>query len=122
YGIKAEEVRKERNKLQEQRGEVSRKLKKSMRLEGLLQELDTKMGQMDTRLSDVLTASSHLHSAWLMIGTAINKSIESLKRIETDQEIFKFAIFFKRFIGQWKDIEQFALHMHQVFDDTVAAK
>lgn len=80
------------------------------------------MGQLDTRLRDVVTAASHLQSAWQLIGVYIDTSIEHLQRIESNQELFKFAIFFKRFIGQWKDIEKFAQHMNRVFDDAAAAK
>ncbi|MFK8332538.1 alpha-xenorhabdolysin family binary toxin subunit A [Pseudomonas sp. BJa5] len=122
YGSKAEKSRKERNKLQKQRGEVSQRLKNAVKLEGLVEDLNTQMGQMDTRLRDVLTASSHLQSAWQLIGVYIDASIEHLERIQTNQELFKFAIFFKRFIGQWKDIERFAQHMNRVFDNAAAAK
>ncbi|MCY1414141.1 hypothetical protein D9M71_295840 [compost metagenome] len=122
YGSKAEKVRKERNKRQKQRGEVSQKLKVAMRLEGLVEELGTQMRQMSSRLRDVVEASSHLQSAWQLIGVYIDASIEHLNRIESNQELFKFAMFFKRFIGQWKDIERFAQHMNRVFDDAAAAK
>ncbi|PSS57079.1 hypothetical protein C6382_11360 [Pseudomonas sp. BBP2017] len=122
YGTKAEKVRKERNKCQEQRGEVSRKIKAAVRLEGLVEELGTQMGQMETRLRDVVTASSHLQSTWQLIGVYIDASIEHLERIESNQALFKFATHFKRFIEQWKDIEMFAQHMNRVFDDAAAAK
>ncbi|MDD1015851.1 alpha-xenorhabdolysin family binary toxin subunit A [Pseudomonas rubra] len=122
YGSKAAKVRKERNKLQGQRAALSQKIKESVRLEGLVEELGTQMGQLDTRLRDVVTASSHLQSAWQLIGVYIDTSIEHLQRIETNQALFKFSIFFKRFIGQWKDIEKFAQHMNRVFDDAAAAK
>lgn len=122
YGSKAEKVRKERNKLQNQRRSISQKLKELVRLEGVIEELGTQMGQLDTRLRDVVTASSHLQSAWQLIGVYIDTSIEHLQRIESNQQLFKFAIFFKRFIGQWKDIEKFAQHMNRVFDDAAAAK
>ncbi|MCP3751276.1 alpha-xenorhabdolysin family binary toxin subunit A [Pseudomonas sp. SBB6] len=122
YGSKAAKVRKERNKLQGQRGELSQKLKAAVRLEGLVEDLGTQMGQLDTRLRDVVTAASHLQSAWQLIGVYIDTSIEHLQRIESNQELFKFAIFFKRFIGQWKDIETFAQHMNRVFDDAAAAQ
>ncbi|TDF81694.1 alpha-xenorhabdolysin family binary toxin subunit A [Pseudomonas sp. H9] len=122
YGSKAEKVRKERNKLQKERGALSQKLKAAVKLEGLVEELGTQMGQTETRLRDVVTAASHLHSAWLKIGTYIDASIEQLKRIENNQQLYKFAIFFKRFIGQWKEIEKFAQHMNRVFDDAASAK
>lgn len=120
YGSKAEKVRKERNKLQKERSEVSLKLKAAIRPEGLIEELATQMGQMDTRMRDVLTSSSHLESAWHLIGTYIDASIEHLKRVESNQQLFKFAMFFKRFIGQWKEIEIFAKHMNFVFDDSAS--
>ncbi|QBF28187.1 hypothetical protein EXN22_21785 [Pseudomonas tructae] len=122
YGSKAAKVRKERNKLQGRRAELSQKLKGSVRLEGLVEELGTQMGQLDTRLRDVVTASSHLQSAWQLIGVYIDASIEHLQRIKSNLELLKFAIFFKRFIGQWKDIEKFAQHMNRVFDDAAATQ
>ncbi|RWU22389.1 hypothetical protein DM813_14530 [Pseudomonas alkylphenolica] len=122
YGSKAEKVRKERNKRQALRGEVSRKLKSAIRLEGLVEELGTHMGQMRTRLDDVQTASKHLHSAWQLIATYIDESIAQLERIESNQALYRFAMFFKRFIGQWKGIEDSAKHMNRVFDDAAAAK
>lgn len=122
YGSKAEKVRKERNKRQQERSQVSQKLTAAIRLEGLMEELNTRMGQLDTRLRDVVTASSHLQSAWQLIGVYIDASIEQLERIESNQQLFKFAIFFKRFIGQWKDIEKFAQHMNHVFDDSASSK
>lgn len=122
YGAKAEKVRKERNKRQQERSQVSQKLKAAIRLEGLMEELKTRMGQLDARLRDVVTASSHLQSAWQLIGVYIDASIEHLERIETNQQLFKFAIFFKRFIDQWKDIEKFAQHMNRVFDDSASSK
>lgn len=122
YGSKAEKARKRRNEYQQRRREVSQQLKAAVRLEGLVEELSTQMGQMETRLRDVVTASAHLHSAWALIGSYIDASIEQLGRIESNQQLFKFAIFFKRFISQWGDIERFAKHMNKVFDGTIAAK
>ncbi|MEG1039919.1 MAG: alpha-xenorhabdolysin family binary toxin subunit A [Pseudomonas sp.] len=122
YGSKAEKARKERNKLQRQRRDKSQQLKAAVRLEGLVEELGTQMGQMETRLRDVVTASSHLQSAWQLIGVYIDASIEHLGRIESNQQLYKFAMFFKRFISQWDDIEKFARHMNQVFDDASSEK
>lgn len=122
YGSKAEKTRKERNKRQRERRETSQKLKAAVRLEGLVEELGTHMGQMETRLRDVVTASSHLQSAWQLIGVYIDASIEQLGRIESNQQLYKFAMFFKRFISQWADIEKFAKHMNRVFDDASSAK
>ena len=122
YGSKAEKVRKERNARQAERAETSQKLKDAIRLEGLLEELNTQMGQLETRLRDVLTASSHLHSAWDMIGKYIDASITHLNRVESNQQLYKFALFFGNFVDQWKGIGSFARHMNGVFDDAASIK
>ncbi|MBM3107682.1 alpha-xenorhabdolysin family binary toxin subunit A [Pseudomonas sp. V1] len=122
YGSKAEKVRKERNKRQSDRGEISDRLKAEIRLEGLLEQLHTQMGQLEARLGDVMTSSEHLHTAWGLIGSYIDTSIDILKRIETDQQLFAFSFNFEGFIGQWGSIEANAVRMNTVFADAISKK
>lgn len=122
YGSKAEKVRKERNKRQSDRGEISDRLKAEIRLEGLLEQLHTQMGQLEARLGDVMTSSEHLHTAWGLIGSYIDTSIDILKRIETDQQLFAFSFNFEGFIGQWGSIEVHAVRMNTVFADAISKK
>ncbi|MEG1629311.1 MAG: hypothetical protein RR377_24535, partial [Pseudomonas sp.] len=122
YGSKAEKVRKERNKRQSDRGEISDRLKAEIRLEGLLEHLHTQMGQLEARLGDVMTSSEHLHTAWGLIGSYIDTSIDILKRIETDQQLFAFSFNFEGFIGQWGSIEVHAVRMNTVFADAISKK
>lgn len=120
YGSKAEKVRKERNKRQKDRTAVSQRLRDAVALEGRLQELTSRMGELDARLRDVVTASSHLQSAWQTIGAYIDASIEQLARIESNQALARFAVYFERFLGQWAEIEKNARQMNRVFDDSAA--
>ncbi len=122
YGSKAEKVRKERNKRQSDRGEISDRLKAEIRLEGLLEQLHTQMGQLEARLGDVMTSSEHLHTAWGLIGSYIDTSIDILKRIETDQQLFAFSFNFEGFIAQWGSIEAHAVRMNAVFADAISKK
>lgn len=69
-----------------------------------------------------MTSSEHLHTAWGLIGSYIDTSIDILKRIETDQQLFAFSFNFEGFIGQWGSIEVHAVRMNTVFADAISKK
>jgi len=68
---------------------------------------------MEVLLREVVTASSHFHSAWQSLTVFIDASAERLRQITTGQQLARFAIYFGRFLGQWSTIEQIALEMNR---------
>lgn len=121
YGSKAEKIRKERNKVQKERKEVSARLTAAVNLEGRLQLLGTNMGELTSRLEEVVTAASHLQTAWQTIGTYIEVSIEKLEKMNDSRQLGIFIIHFRNFLSQWSVIETYSIRMTRVFDDSLWA-
>lgn len=121
YGAKAEKIRKERNKVQKERKALSAKLTAAINLEGRLQLLRTNMDELTSRLEEVVTASSHLQTAWQTIGLYIEVSIEKLQRMNDSRQLGIFIIHFKNFLSQWSVIETCSVRMTRVFDDSLWA-
>lgn len=121
YGAKAEKIRKERNKVQKERKALSAQLTAAVNLEGRLQLLRTNMDELTSRLEEVVTASSHLQTAWQTIGTYIEVSIEKLERMNDSRQLGIFIIHFKNFLSQWSVIESCSIRMTRVFDDSLWA-
>lgn len=119
YGAKAEKIRKERNKVQKERKALSAQLTAAVNLEGRLQLLRTNMDELTSRLEEVVTASSHLQTAWQTIGTYIEVSIEKLERMNDSRQLGIFIIHFKNFLSQWSVIETCSIRMTRVFDDSL---
>ncbi|MBA1203413.1 alpha-xenorhabdolysin family binary toxin subunit A [Pseudomonas capeferrum] len=122
YGAKAEEVRKERKKCQAQRRTFAEQLRDQLSLEGRMEELGTSMSELDTRLQDVVTAASHLHTAWQTVGSYIEASMEKLGKITTGQELARFIFYFSQFLSQWAYIETTALRLTHIFDVAISAQ
>lgn len=122
YGVKAEQVRKERKSVERQRREVAAKLKARVSLEGRLKEMTQFVDDLDVRLSDVLTSASHLQTVWDHVDVYINKSVEQLGNITDGQRLAIFLIYFKRFLKQWKEIERTSLQLTAVFDNAASAR
>ncbi|MDD1015849.1 hypothetical protein [Pseudomonas rubra] len=81
------------------------------RLKSRVEELLEELQKMDKLLREVLTAASHVHSAWQSLTLYIDTSNTQLQRITTGQQLARFAIYFGRFLGLWKTIEDSAKHM-----------
>ncbi|QBF28185.1 hypothetical protein EXN22_21775 [Pseudomonas tructae] len=82
-----------------------------VRLQMRIRELSEKLQNMEQLLREVLTASSHVHSAWQSLTAYIDASNNQLQLITSGQQLARFAIYFGRFLGQWKTIEQSATQM-----------
>lgn len=121
YGVKAEKIRKERNRVQKVRKAVSARLTSAVNLEGRLQVLNTNMDELTSRLEEVVTASSHLQTAWQTIGTYLEVSIEKLESMNNSKQLGIFIINFKSFLAQWSVIEACSISMTRVFDDSLWA-
>lgn len=119
YGSKAEKVRKDRNERQKERKAVSAQLSAAAHLEGRLQLLRTNMDELTSRLEEVVTASSHLQTAWQTVGTYIEVSIEKLQRMNDSRQLGVFIIHFRNFLSQWSVIERYSISMTRVFDDSL---
>ncbi|QGW76264.1 hypothetical protein GPJ81_06090 [Pseudomonas alkylphenolica] len=78
-----------------------------------LADLSERLQKMEVLLREVVTASSHFHSAWQSLTVFIDASAERLRQITTGQQLARFAIYFGRFLGQWSTIEQIALEMNR---------
>ncbi|MDR6712986.1 putative nucleic acid-binding Zn-ribbon protein [Pseudomonas hunanensis] len=122
YGSKAEKVRKERKARQQQRREVSEALRVRVNLEGRMEELSTFVDELDSRLQDVVTAASHLQTAWEIVGSYIDSSISKLQQITDNRQLARFVIYFRQFLAQWKQIEKTSLQLTRIFDEAASAQ
>ncbi|MDF9620744.1 alpha-xenorhabdolysin family binary toxin subunit A [Pseudomonas entomophila] len=122
YGIKAEKVRKERQRLERLRKQAVAQLKARENLEGRIKELVQFVDDLDARLRDVGTSAAHLQSAWASVGVYIDTSIKVLAEITDGQELWIFITHFMRFLGQWESIETTSLQLNRVFDDALSAR
>lgn len=82
-------------------------------LQRRIRDLSEQLQKMESLLRDVVTSSSHFHSAWQSLTAYIEASAEQLQQITTGQQLARFAIYFGRFLGQWSTIEQSALEMNR---------
>ncbi|CAM4070377.1 hypothetical protein CCOS865_01119 [Pseudomonas reidholzensis] len=121
YGSKAEKVRKERKGRQAERRAVSEQLRVRVNLEGRMEEMTTFVDELDTRLQDVVTAASHLQTAWEIVGSYIDSSITRLEKIDDNRELARFVLYFRQFLAQWKQIEKTSLQLTRIFDEAASA-
>ena len=121
YGSKAEKVRKERKRRQAERRATSEQLRVRVNLEGRMEEMATFVDELDTRLQDVVTAASHLQTAWEIVGAYIDASIGKLEQISDNRALARFVIYFRQFLAQWNQIEKTSLQLTRIFDDAASA-
>ncbi|AIR87874.1 alpha-xenorhabdolysin family binary toxin subunit A [Pseudomonas cremoricolorata] len=121
YGSKAESVRKERNRQQAQRHVVAQDLASRLALEGRMEDLATFIDELKSRLDDVVTASSHLHTAWTSVESYISASLDKLEHIQTNHQLAAFIVRFNQFLAQWEQIELQSQQLTRIFDDAAAA-
>ncbi|MBS7597500.1 MULTISPECIES: hypothetical protein [Pseudomonas] len=76
-------------------------------------ELSGKLRKLEQLLRAVVTASSHVHSAWQSLTAYIDASSNQLQLVTSGQQLARFAIYFGRFLGLWKTIEQSAVQMNR---------
>lgn len=69
-------------------------------------ELSDPLRTLEQMLREVLTASSHFHSAWQSFDSYIDASQDKIQEITSQQQLAFFAIYFSQFLGLWRDIEQ----------------
>ncbi|MNJ40223.1 hypothetical protein D3C77_351130 [compost metagenome] len=84
-----------------------------VKLQQRICDLSERLQKMEALLREVVTASSHFHSAWQSLTAYIDASAEQLQKITTGQQLARFAIYFARFLGLWSAIEQSALEMNR---------
>lgn len=86
-----------------------------------MEEMATFVDELDTRLQDVVTAASHLQTAWEIVGAYIDASIAKLEQISDNRALAKFAVYFRQFMAQWNQIEKTSLQLTRIFDDAASA-
>lgn len=106
-------IRAESDAFRQLRIDLSADLARLCRNEGRLQGLATRLDHLISRMQDVTTSASHLHTAWQLIGVYIETSIERLQTLQNSQQLGTFVIHFKNFLAQWGYIQQCAMALEK---------
>lgn len=106
-------IRAESDAFRQLRIDLSADLARLCRNEGRLQGLATHLDHLISRMQDVTTSASHLHTAWQLIGVYIETSIERLQTLQNSQQLGTFVIHFKNFLAQWGYIQQCAMALEK---------
>ncbi|WP_459206497.1 alpha-xenorhabdolysin family binary toxin subunit A [Pseudomonas sp. MLB6B] len=122
YGAQAEQVRKEKNNLIEERKELISK--RSALLSGLdgLESLQTSTADINFRLVEVQTAVEHLEDVWRLLETYVNTSIKKSREVSTLGSLRRFLAQFERVLRPWESILNISKQISVLFNEALEAE
>ncbi|MFJ4432094.1 alpha-xenorhabdolysin family binary toxin subunit A [Pseudomonas sp. NPDC089395] len=122
FGAQAEDVRALKNKLIEQREQLS--VKKNILLGGgaaQFEDVRTLIQDMQFRLVDVASATKNLEDVWVLLEAYAKSSLRKVKGINTQLELKRFVSGFERVVEPWKNILGITKTISELFNDALRA-
>lgn len=119
YGIKAENVRKEKNELIESKRRIEEQLMKLNHLLGLLRTLETNLQDLEGRIDGATVGISGLESIWVLLEELVKSSENRVARLNNATYLAIVVLQFNVVISSWVDIKKQSLELLTAFDNAI---
>jgi hypothetical protein len=120
FGAKAEEARKEKNRLIDEVRELRAKVRGEKALQKAMETLADDFSDIGTRMLDAETALGHLEYMWASILSLIEDSQQQWKQIDNGATMLAFIIVFKTVVNPWKSVGDLSGDLIRVIDEALA--
>ncbi|EKN3837153.1 alpha-xenorhabdolysin family binary toxin subunit A, partial [Yersinia enterocolitica] len=119
FGAKAENARKEKNKLIDEVRELETKVTHQRSLQASLETLSRTFSDIGIRMVDAESALNHLDFMWLSILNQITESQTQFKEINNALRLTSFINKFQQVITPWKSVGDSARQLVDIFDEAI---
>lgn len=117
FGNKAENIRKEKNKLIADRRKLLEKLKNADKLAELLDDLQLHLVNLQGQMLGAEVGAKQLSQIWTYIAAYLDEASESLSKVDTLLELHKFAMNFSMVINPWISIKGYSTQISAAFNE-----
>ena len=117
FGSKAENIRKEKNKLIADRRKLLEKLKNADKLAELLDDLQLHLVDLQGQMLGAEVGAKQLSQIWTYIAAYLDEASESLSKVDTLLELHKFAMNFSMVINPWASIKGYSAQISAAFNE-----
>ncbi|GAB1438948.1 alpha-xenorhabdolysin family binary toxin subunit A [Providencia sp.] len=117
FGPKAEEIRAKKNSTLKEIEEINAKINKHRILQKTIFDIQINLHKIEGLFKDARLAIDHLDYMWLVILTEIKQSIDVFQRINSADKLLRFIAQFKRIITSWSTVQEYSVHLIQLFDE-----
>ena len=117
FGNKAENIRKEKNKLIADRRKLLEKLKNADKLAELLDDLQLHLVNLQGQMLGAEVGAKQLSQIWTYIAAYLDEASESLSKVDTLLELHKFAMNFSMVINPWVSIKGYSTQISAAFNE-----
>lgn len=116
FGSKAEQARKQKNKLIDQKVNLNKELKRDQIIQGALNIFATQFTDLGMRLLDAEQALNHLEFLWTDILVRINSSVEKWNKVKDSDMLLTFVTDLQSIVNPWKEVGDMTSKLSKVFD------
>ena len=117
FGSKAENIRKEKNKLIADRRKLLEKLKNADKLAELLDDLQLHLVNLQGQMLGAEVGAKQLSQIWTYIAAYLDEASESLSKVDTLLELHKFKMNFSMVINPWGSIKGYSAQISAAFNE-----
>ncbi|WP_047278963.1 alpha-xenorhabdolysin family binary toxin subunit A [Pseudomonas lundensis] len=117
FGNKAENIRKEKNKLIADRRKLLEKLKNADKLAELLDDLQLHLVDLQGKMLGAEVGAKQLSQTWTYIAAYLDEASESLSKVDTLLELHKFAMSFAMVLNPWVSIKGYSAQISTAFNE-----
>jgi len=119
YGSKAENIRKERNRMIHEKEAKLNQLAEKRPLAAAVRRLELLLEDMDVRMLDAYRSATNLQDLWAMISAYIKNSATELAGIKDNQALLTFALQFQSVVTPWEEIKDITHSLLAIFDSAL---
>jgi hypothetical protein len=120
FGAKAEDARKEKNRLIDEVRQLRDKVGGAKSLQKAIEKLADDFSDIGTRMLDAETALGHLEYMWASILSQIEDSQEQWKSIDDGMKMTTFITVFKNVVNPWKTVGDLSRDLINIIDEALA--
>jgi hypothetical protein len=119
FGAKAEEARKERNRLIDEVRALKDKVSAEKSLQKAIETLALDFSDIGTRMLDAETAMGHLEYMWASILSLIENSQKEWKNIDNGMKMSTFITSFQSVVNPWKTVGDLSGDLIRIIDEAL---
>ncbi|MGF6658872.1 flavodoxin [Paraburkholderia atlantica] len=119
FGAKAEDARKERNRLIDQVRALKEKVHGKKNLQKAIETLALDFSDIGTRMVDAETAMEHLQFMWNSVLSLIENSQKEWKNIDNGMKLLTFITAFQTVVNPWKTVRDLSGELIRIIDEAL---
>lgn len=119
FGSKAEQIRKEKNRLIREKNRKVNEVNTKQPVSAAIRRLELQFEDMHIRLEDARQSASHLEDLWSMLANYVKGSAENLEQISNSQTLLIFMLQFRSVITPWELLGGYTNRLLQIFESAM---